>query len=163
MGRGRVDFERGIARLSSYARFHGHASPKSDDVWLGWRVGLWVYHLRAKYRAGKLTEQQITAAKAIGVRFGPPYRDAKPKPPNRAQRQEAEMIQKLSLLDDYFAEHGHINVKQHDGVAGWPRAGAWISRLRSNYRKGSLSDVAIRTAEAMGIVWNPGPGHRWKD
>lgn len=161
MGRGRVDFERGIARLSSYARFHGHASPKSDDDWLGWRAGLWVYSLRAKFRAGKLTDEQVAEAKAVGVRFEPPYRDTKPKPPTKAKRRESEMIQRLAQLDGFFAEHGHINVKQHDGVEGWPRAGAWITRLRTHYRQGSLSNTVVRAAEAMGIVWNPGPGRRW--
>lgn len=160
MGRGRVNFERGIARLSSYARIHGHASPKNDEVWLGWRVGLWVYNLRAKFRSGKLTERQIAEAKAIGVRFAPPYRSAQPKPPNRMQRREEDMIQKLSLLGAYFSEHGHINVKQHDGVEGWPRAGAWLTRFRGYYRQDLLTEIVVRTAEAMNVDWNPGQGRR---
>lgn len=74
MGSGRVNFERGILRLASYARTHGHANPKNDEEWLVWRIGLWVTQLRGKYRTGKLTTDQISEATAIGVRFSPPYR-----------------------------------------------------------------------------------------
>ena len=160
MGRGRVDFDRGIARLASYARHHGHASPKATEIWLEWSVGLWVSALRTKFRSGKLTAAQIIAAEEIGVRFVPPYRDPKPKPPTRAERQERDFLDKLTWLEDYFRQYGHINVPQLDGTAKWPTAGRWIARLRSSYRRGTLPSAVIRKAEQMKISWNPGPGKR---
>ena len=160
MGRGRVDFDRGLARLSMYAREYGHANPKADDVWLEWRVGLWVAALRVKYRAGKLTDKQIAAAEAIGVRFVPPYRDPKPNTPTRAERRESELFRRLEWLDGYFREHGHINVPQVHGLSTWPGAGRWIARLRSPFRAGVLPQPVVNKAEKMNITWNPGQGCR---
>lgn len=160
MGRGRVDFDRGLARLSAYAREHGHANPKAHEEWLTWRVGLWVSSLREKYRKGRLTDEQIASAEAIGVRFVPPYRDPRPKPPTRAELREGELLRRLDWLDDYFQEHGHINVPQLRGTSTWPGAGRWIARLRSLLREEKLPQSVVIRAESMNIVWNPGPGCR---
>lgn len=153
MGRGRVDFSRGINRLSSYARIFGHANPKAHEVWLGWTIGLWVSNLRSKYRRGKLTEAQAAEAKAIGVRFEPPYRDPKPKPATRAELRESELLRRLAKLEPYYREHGHINVKQLYGIDGWPAAGRWITNLRGKYKQGVLPESVIRRAEDMSIQW----------
>ena len=158
MGKGRVDFERGILRLASYARTHGHANPKNDEEWLGWRIGLWVSQLRVKYRTGTLTTEQISEARAIGVRFAPPYRALKPQPPAGAERREAEMLGKLSLLEDFYRSHGHINVGQLVGTEDWPGAGRWISRIRALNRQGKLPQSVVRAAEEMNLDWNPGMG-----
>jgi len=160
MGKGRVDFDRGIARLASYARYHGHANPKADDVWLEWSVGLWVASLRTKYRSNKLTEEQIAAAVAIGVRFTPPYRDPKPKSPSRSERKVTDDLERLRRLVGFYGRHGHINVPQLTGTDDWPGAGRWIARLRSQYRHGQLADTVIEAAESMNIDWNPGQGAR---
>lgn len=162
MGRGRVDFDHGIARLASYARYHGHANPKADEVWLKWSVGLWVANLRVKFRSGKLTDPQIAAAQDIGVRFTPPYRDPKPKPPSRAERIERDYLRRLEWLEDYFRQNGHINVPQVEGIDGWSGAGRWIARLRGLYREGSLSQAVVRKAERMGICWAPGKGTKFR-
>lgn len=154
MGRGRVDFDRGISRLASYARIYGHANPTADEVWLSWRVGLWVSSLRLKFRAGKLSAGQIAEAESIGVRLQPPYRDPKPKPPSRAERTERDMLKRLSKLEPFYRENGHINVKQHDGVNDWPGAGRWISQLRCRYRRGSLPKAVVIAAESMNLKWN---------
>lgn len=148
-----VDFERGMARLGSYARTHGHANPKNAEVWLDWRIGLWVRELRDKHRAGKLSESQVAEAKRVGVRFEPPYRD-KPVRLTGAQRREAEQLARLEKLRPFYKKHGHINVKQVEGVGGWPRAGGWIARLRQAYRQGKLPASVIEKAEAMRISWN---------
>lgn len=161
MGRGRVDFDRGLARLSAFAREHGHANPKAHEEWLTWRVGLWVSSLRVKYRAGKLTNEQVEAAVAIGVRFVPPYRDPKPKPPTRAKRREVELLRRLEWLDDYFREHGHINVPQLRGTSTWPGAGRWIARLRLEYKENGLPSSVVAEAERKNIIWAPGPGRRY--
>lgn len=160
MGRGRVDFDRGIVRLASYARYHGHANPKADDVWLEWSVGLWVSNLRAKFRSNKLTADQIAAAEAIGVRLTPPYRDPKPNPPSRAERKVSDDLERLRRLEDFYGRHKHINVPQLTGTDYWPGAGRWIARLRSQYRHGQLAHTVIEAAESMNINWNPGPGAR---
>ena len=160
MGRGKVDFDRGLARLASYARYHGHASPKSNEIWLGWRIGLWVSALRLKYRSGKLSSSQIAEAEEVGVRFVPPYRGPKPKPPTRKERQEGNYLERLGWLEGYFNRHGHINIPQINGTPEWPAAGRWIARLRSSYRRKSLPKAVVREAERMGICWNPGPGKR---
>jgi len=160
MGRGRVDFDRGLARLSAYAREHGHANPKVQEEWLTWRIGLWVSSLREKYRKGKRSDEQIAAAEGVGVRFVPPYRDPKPKPPSRAERRERELLRKLERLDDFFLEAGHINVPQVRGISTWPGAGRWVARLRSQYREQRLPQSVVVKAEGMNINWNPGPGRR---
>lgn len=160
MGNGRVDFDRGIARLSSYAREHGHACPTVDEEWLSWRVGRWVAALRAKFRAGKLTDEQIATAEAIGLRLSPPYREPKPTPPTRAERQESGMLRRLAQLEHYYLEHKHINVRQVHGIDGWPGAGRWVARIRSLYRQGSLAQSVISKAEELNINWNPGTGFR---
>ncbi|WP_266096819.1 helicase associated domain-containing protein [Brevibacterium atlanticum] len=147
-----VDFERGMARLASYARTYGHANPKNTEVWLDWKIGLWVRELRNKHRAGKLSDSQVAEAKGIGLRFEPPYRD-KPVRLTGAQRRESEQLARLESLQPFYKEHGHINVKQIDGLKEWPRAGAWIARLRQAYRQGKLPSRVVEKAEAMGIAW----------
>lgn len=146
--------------MSSYARFHGHANPKADEEWLSWRVGLWVSALRTKFRAGKLTDENIAAAEAIGLRLSPPYRDPKPKPPTRAERVENRMLGRLTQLSGFYQEHKHINVRQVEGIDGWPGAGRWITRIRGLYRQGRLPQSVIVFAEEMNIDWAPGQGHR---
>lgn len=160
MGKGKVDFDRGIARLASYARIHGHANPKIGEVWLEWRIGLWVSHLRAKYRAGKLNTEQVAEAESIGLRFSPPYRTARPRHASRGERRETELLRKLALLMPFYLKHGHINVRQHDGVDEWIGAGRWIARLRGQYRTGNLTKRVILEAEALGIDWNPKLGRK---
>lgn len=141
MGRGRVDFERGIARLSSYARYHGHANPKADEVWLGWSVGLWVSSLRVKFRTGKLTDKQVAVAEEIGVRFTPPYRDPKPKPPSREERKVSAYLERLARLEPFYRRHGHINVPQAD----WHEK---LARSRTMDRPHSLTVSARNTPTA---------------
>ena len=160
MGRGRVDFSRGINRLSSYARIFGHANPKAHEVWLGWTIGLWVSNLRSKYRRGKLTEEQIAEAESIGVRFQPPYRDRKPKPPTRAERRESDLLCRLSKLEPFYRKHDHINVKQLYGVDGWPGAGRWIAALRAKYWHDTLPESVVRKAEDLNIRWSMHGGSR---
>lgn len=121
---------------------------------------MWVSSLRVKYRSGKLTDEQVAAAEAIGVRFVPPYRDPKPKLPTHAKRRESELLRRLEWLDDYFQEHGHINVPQIPGTSRWPGAGRWIARLRSQHREKKLPQRVVVKAERMNIVWDPGPGRR---
>lgn len=161
MGRGRVDFDRGLARLSAYAREHGHANPKMHEEWLTWRIGLWVSSLRTKYRNGRLSDDQVAAAEAIGVRFIPPYRDPKSKLPSPAERRERELLQRLDWLEEYFRKIGHINVPQIGGISTWPGAGRWITRLRSQHREQRLPQSVVEKAERMNIDWNPGPGRRY--
>ena len=160
MGRGKVDFHRGLTRLASYARHHGHANPKASETWLTWRVGLWVSQLRVKYRSDKLTDEQIAEAEAIGVKFAPPYQEPRPKPQTGAQRKEIEYLRRIDSLNNFYLEHGHINVRQVHGTNEWPGAGRWIARLRSQYRHGTLPQTVIDAAEKMNIAWNPGPGSR---
>lgn len=148
-----VDFERGMARLASYARVYGHANPKNTEVWLDWRIGLWVRALREKQRAGKLSENREVEARNIGVRFEPPYRE-KPVQATGAQRREAKQLEQLEKLKPFYNRHRHINVKQVEGVDDWPTAGAWVARLRQAYRQRKLPMSVIEKAEAMGIAWN---------
>lgn len=158
MRKGRVDFDRGIARLASYARYHGHANPKADEIWLGWSVGHRVASLRVKFRSGKLTDAQIAAAEDIGGRFTPPYRDPNPKPPSRAERKEGEYLERLRRLDDFYRQHAHIKVPQLVGTEKCPGAGRWVARIRSLYRQGMLPQAVIKSAEGMNIDWDPGKG-----
>lgn len=156
MGRGKVDFDRGIARLASYARAYGHANPKVDEVWLEWTVGLWLSNLRKKYRDGKLTKPQIHAAQAIGVKLSPPYREPKPAPPTRAESTEHKMLQRLAQLEPFFRSKHHINVRQLHGTPDWPGAGHWVARLRGLYRNRKLPQSVIERAEQLNINWDPG-------
>ncbi|WP_144589428.1 helicase associated domain-containing protein [Brevibacterium casei] len=160
MGRGRVDFDRGIARVASYAREHGHANPKAGEVWLDWQVGTWVANLRLKYRRGELSAEQIADAEQTGVRLVPPYRDPKPRPPTRAEKREALFHSRLDQLEEFHRTHHHINVRQLVGVEGWDTAGRWVARLRYSYRRGELPASVVARAESMGIVWQPGKGAR---
>lgn len=111
-----------------------------------------------KHRSGKLTTEQINEARATGVRFSPPYHAPKPKPPTGAERREAEMLRKLSLLEDFYRSHGHINVGQLVGTKDWPGAGRCISRIRALNRRGKLPQSVVRAAEEMNLDWNPGTG-----
>ncbi|MGO2944136.1 MAG: Helicase associated domain protein, partial [Brevibacterium aurantiacum] len=72
MGTSGVDFERGLSRLSCYARYHGHASPKANEVWLEWRIGRWVVNLRAKFRSGRLTAGESHRVVAFPPGTSPP-------------------------------------------------------------------------------------------
>lgn len=68
------------------------------------------------------------------------------------------MLRKLSLLEDFYHSHGHINVGQLVGTEDWPGAGRWISRIRALYRQGKLPQSVVRAAEEMNLDWNPGMG-----
>lgn len=155
MGRGRVDFDRGMTRLSSYVRIYGHANPSTNEKWLTWRVGLWVSALRKKYRDRRLSAEQIARATDLGIRFTKPYRDKKPKPPTRAEYRTNQLLSQLDRLEHFYSQHGHINVPQTSGTNGWLNAGKWITRLRYLHRHGRLPSLVVQRAEQMGITWNP--------
>src|SRR5699024_6953943 len=80
------------ARLASYARYYGHANPSANEIWLEWRIVLWVSQLRMKFRSNRLTNDQSAASEAIGVRFTRPYRDPKPRRPTREEYREREYL-----------------------------------------------------------------------
>lgn len=107
-----------------------------------------------KCRAGKLSDEQIAEAPAVGVRFERPYRHPKPKPLNSPERREQDLLARLVRSHPCFREHGHLNVRQVRGVDGWPIAGCWVASLRTRYRRGQLPDSVVEAAEAMGITWN---------
>lgn len=110
--------------------------------------------MREKCRVGKFSDEQIAEAPAAGVGFGRPYRDPKPKLLSSAERREQDLLARLERSHPCFREHGHVNVRQVRGVAGWPVAGRWVASLRTRHCRGQLPDSVVEAAEAMGITWN---------
>jgi hypothetical protein len=126
-----------FSALKEYNDNHGDC-----NVPLRWtenkQLGLWAGVQRRSYRKGKLSKNRIKCLEEMGFVWNP------------IDSQWEEMFTKLK---EYKNKRGDCNVSKHRTEN--KQLGLWVSRQRSNYRKGQLTEERIKRLEDIGFVWTP--------
>lgn len=150
-------FQRGVCALQEYVREHGDAdvavSYASKD---GFPLGKWVSNLRQRKKgaSGKpLTEVQIEKLAAIGMIW------------DRAQYQWERNFKRAN---DYFLEHGNLNVPRSFVAEDGTALGVWVENQRGAYtgkKKGAapLTKGQAERLEGIGMDWGFRQEMQWEE
>ena len=137
-------WERWLALARSYFDAHGDLDAPVGVEWGDPPARLWVWlGTQRRYRdLGKLSERQIAALDALGMRW------------DSARAESFE--QGLRIARAYHGEHGRLDIgnKSCWGDPPYP-LGPWLGRQRLARRNGTLADEHIAALDALGICWNP--------
>ena len=130
-------FERGLRALEAFVKREGHSFATRDVVEGGHRLGQWLNGQRAKYRAHKLSPEQIKSLELAGVVW---------------DRKEEQFVIGIKALRNYVATHGDGDVPQSYVLDGFP-LGSWVGTRRSEFRRKTMSTLKKRELERAGIAW----------
>jgi superfamily II DNA or RNA helicase len=130
-------FERGLHALESFVKREGHSFATRDVIEDGHKLGSWLNSQRARYRARKLTPEQVGSLERVGVVW---------------DRLELQFAAGIKALKDYVATHGDGDVPQSYVQEGFP-LGSWVGSRRGDLRKGKLNVSQRRQLERAGIAW----------
>lgn len=126
----------------AYYQRHGHLNLKKEEKYQDFSLGSWVAKQRASKAKGELSTKQIQKLDRLHINFE-----------QTVTRTWDDIIQ---LLVEYKKEYGSVNMPATTKFKGYG-IGNWISKVRSQYRKGSLSTQQIEELETLGIIWDTLP------
>ena len=106
----------------------------------GFKLGNWIANQRVRYKANRLTKEQIRLLEKIGMCWNA-----------NEEKWKAAYGQAVT----FFNEHGHLNIKNDYVTPAGIHLGEWLASNRMSYRKGKLEENKADLLEAIGIVWNP--------
>ena len=130
----------GLEHARAYYGEHGHLDVKgSYTAKDGYRLGIWIWNQRTRYRDGEMTEEQQKLLEEIGMHWN---------------IQEDRWQEGYAHLAAYNRQHGDSNVPQRYVCDDGYPLGSWTSNQRCMYREGKLTGERIRMLEELGIVWN---------
>ncbi len=113
----------------------------------GMRLGEWVNNQRVRFRAGKLTDEQVERVNHLSARLLSPA-------------QYPSWDEYFGTLAEYAEIHGHSRVPQKHNVGRF-RLGAWVARQRRDYREDRLDpDRASRLSRLPEWTWGKATGRR---
>lgn len=104
----------------------------------GKKVGAWLERQRRKRETGKLSVDQIAKLDSLGMCWDP-YQEQF----NRAYA-EAKL---------YYETVGDLEIPASFETESGFKIGLWVQNLRSDYKKGKLSDDVISKLESIGMQW----------
>lgn len=140
-------YQEKLALLRRFVAEHGHADVptqyKVGDV----ALGAWVSAVRVKWRNETLSDERIKELDRLGFSWQGCRQMGK------EQLYERRYQDKLAVLRDYVAEHGHADVPQQYKVNG-VALGTWVNNVREKRRIGKLSDERIEELEQLGFIWD---------
>ncbi|MEH1124752.1 DEAD/DEAH box helicase [Micromonospora sp. CPCC 206061] len=100
----------------------------------------WVRHQRQLYSDGDLLRHRAAALQAVGIDLDP-FRTA--------------WERFVAAAEQYRLDHGDLLVPTKWRTPDGYGLGEAVGRVRQQYRKGRLPADRVRTAERLGMVWNP--------
>lgn len=105
----------------------------------GFRLGAWIAAQRNKYRQDKLNRRQVEALEALEISWEP----------GRSFWEEC-----CQAAEAYRSAHGDLMIPADYVTEDGIRLGAWLSNLRTRYKKDQLSGDQIRRLENIGMIWD---------
>lgn len=120
----------------------------------GEKLGRWIERQRAKYNGvpsvcGHIEPWQIDALEKLGMVWKLEYR--------------RDWERWLAVLDDYRAEHGHMDIPFDCEYEGY-HLGNWLKKQRQYHAEGTLGERETADLEARGVHWNLRTRRRsWED
>lgn len=131
----RSRFIKGYAELTMYFCEHVGADVASDYVTVdGFELGKWLVEVRNQWRAGKLTQKQLSMLQRAGI----------------AQSVKEQTWESLYFYArEYFNEHGNIDIPRSYRTVDGVMLGAWLERQKK--RLELLTDEQSRKLAFIGI------------
>ena len=126
----------------AYYLKYGHLNLKKDEKYQNFTLGSWIAKQRASKAKEELSVEQIQKLDVLHMKWE-----------QTITKSWDDIIQ---LLTEYKKEYGTINMPATTKFKGYG-IGNWISKVRSQYRNGSLSAQQIEELEDLGIIWDTLP------
>ena len=128
--------------LEKYYKEHGNIDIPSSFKIDGEKVGLWLEYQKQAYRGAfgyTITQERIERLEKLGINWG-----------NNVN----SWNRNYALLEEYYKEHGNIDVPQSYKVNG-VNLGTWLNSQRHAYKvqDKNLTKDRIEKLEKLGIKW----------
>ncbi|WP_080126619.1 DEAD/DEAH box helicase [Chlamydia suis] len=129
-------WEENFLELQRFREEHGHCKvpggyPQNPQL------ASWVSNQRAYFKEGKLAENRVARLEEIGFVW-------------RVLKEAWE--ENFLELQRFREEHGHCKVPE--GYPQNPQLASWVSKQRSDFKKGKLAEDKVARLEELGFVWN---------
>ena len=133
-----VHFEQMCRKLEEFVKQHGHGIVSQKEGKGGeYPLGPWAKRMRQQMTSGKMSPERKERLMAIGL---------------AVDNNEAKFQYKLKIISEYYRINGNLDIPlsyEEDGR----KLGKWINRLRTEYRKNSLSKERIEALDQIGMRW----------
>uniref|UniRef100_UPI00214BFF36 helicase associated domain-containing protein n=1 Tax=Chlamydia suis TaxID=83559 RepID=UPI00214BFF36 len=128
-------WEENFLELQRFREEHGHCKvpqrhPQNPQL------ASWVSTQRADFKEGKLSEDRIARLKELGFVW---------------DVAEEAWEKNFLELQRFQEEHGHCKVPE--GYPQNPQLASWVSKQRSDFKKGKLAEDRVARLEELGFVW----------
>ena len=116
----------------------------------GYNLYDWVRFQKDKYNRGELSEDKIILLEKLNIKWKIP-----------TKKKNLTWMENYNLLKNYFVKYGNSDVKRSfvtlDGITfndeGY-NLGMWVSRQRTYYKEGRLSEDKINLLNEVRFKWN---------
>ena len=133
-------WQRGLEHARAYYGEHGHLDVKgSYQAKDGYRLGIWIWNQRTRYREGKLTGERIRMLEELGMVWNV---------------QADRWNRGYSFAKAYRRNGGQVPVLlSYVTAEGYP-LGEWLRSQEQRYKKGVLEADRIERLAEIGIVFD---------
>jgi superfamily II DNA or RNA helicase len=135
-------WEEGLDHLKEYIEVNHHSRvPQRYKTKSKFNLGTWIGSRRAKYKKGKLSEEQIKVLESLPEWTWDPY--------------ETDWLEGFEHLQEYIEVNHHSRVPQRYKTKSKFNLGSWVGSRRKNYKNGILSEEQIKVLESLpGWTWD---------
>ncbi|MEU6353591.1 Helicase associated domain protein [Streptomyces sp. NPDC047072] len=138
-------WQQGVAVARLYHAEFGHLNIQARHTFTDsngeeFRLGAWIAKVRERRASGKLTDDRISELDALGMIW-----DVK----------ETSWRDHYTAASEFFRAHHHLEIPSKH-VTDPPkelRLGSWISRQRTDYKKGTITAARIKELDEIGMRW----------
>ena len=132
-------FDQGLRHAKMYHKKHGDLDVPAKYVCAdGYTLGTWLNLKRRQYAKGRLSKESIDALETLGMAWNPTE--------DKWQNMFAE-------AEQYFNAHNNLNVPRTYKTANGNKLYFWLSKQRSDRKKGTLSEEKIAKLDSIGMRW----------
>jgi superfamily II DNA or RNA helicase len=133
-------WQEGLGAAIGYHRAMGHLRVPRDHVTEGgFRLGQWIQTQRAFRKRGLLSGARISELDALGMSWS---------------IQQEDWLAGVAAAQQYREEYGDLLVPYAYVTEDGFRLGRWITKRRSEHRRGSLSKQRLDQLDSLGMVWD---------
>ncbi len=146
-------WERNYSAALDYYKQHGDLEVPADCVVNGVRLGRWIVNLRtaASGRGGYAmpTESQKQRLDELGMRW--------------TDKASQQWEIGFSHAEAYYKSAGNLDVASSYKTESGYSLGAWISKNRTAYKNGKLSNERIDRLNSIGMIWDKSNKNSWSE
>lgn len=129
----------GFGAAEGFQQEHGHLdAPAGYVTESGFRLGDWIVTQRFLHRRLMLRRDRVTELERLGITWDP---------------RQAQWEAMVAAATDFFAENGHLGVRQEKSKSG---LGGWLVDRRREYRAGTLAADRVAQLVAVDPLWHDG-------